>query len=115
MKVRKIVPDEISAIKVRRPTRLNRGDYNSSIKVNLISVQNTLIDWVDKEGCNLILTTGGTGISPRDVTPEATAQVIERELNAVTTGIIAASLAKTRFSMLSRQDSNHYFEYNLIS
>lgn len=78
VKVRKIVPDEIPTIK------------------------NTLIDWVDKEKCNLILTTGGTGISPRDVTPEATAQVIERELTAVTTGIIAASLAKTRFSMLSR-------------
>lgn len=78
VKVRKIVPD------------------------NLLSIKSTLIDWADKEGCNLILTTGGTGIAPRDVTPEATSQVIERELKSVVTGIIAASLAATRFSMLSR-------------
>ncbi|GBC84645.1 Molybdopterin adenylyltransferase [bacterium HR11] len=38
----------------------------------------TLLDWVDRQGCDLILTTGGTGLGPRDVTPEATARVIQR-------------------------------------
>nr|XP_039255074.1 gephyrin-like isoform X1 [Styela clava] len=78
VKVRKIVPDEVDAIK------------------------DTLIEWCDKERINFIITCGGTGFAPRDVTPDATAQVIEREVNGIPIGLITASLAVTRFSMLSR-------------
>jgi len=42
------------------------------------SIAEKLIEWVDKENLDIILTTGGTGLSPRDVTPEATMQVIEK-------------------------------------
>jgi molybdopterin adenylyltransferase len=42
-------------------------------------IKDTLINWVDEMGLDLILTTGGTGFAPRDVTPEATQAVIERE------------------------------------
>jgi len=54
------------------------------------------------EGLDLILTTGGTGLSPRDVTPEATRAVIEREAPGFAEAMRAASLAITPHAMLSR-------------
>lgn len=53
-------------------------------------------------GVNLILTTGGTGFAPRDVTPEATRQVIERETPGIAEALRAESLKVTRHAMLSR-------------
>jgi molybdopterin adenylyltransferase len=50
----------------------------------------------------LILTTGGTGVAPRDVTPEVTASLIEREVPGIAEAIRAASLAKTPHALLSR-------------
>jgi molybdenum cofactor synthesis domain-containing protein len=60
-----------------------------------------LLDWCEA-GCNLILTTGGTGFAPRDVTPEATRQVIEREAPGIAETLRAESLKITRHAMLSR-------------
>ncbi len=57
--------------------------------------------WV-AEGLDLILTTGGTGMSPRDVTPEATRAVIDREAPGFAEAMRAASLAITPHAMLSR-------------
>ncbi len=51
---------------------------------------------------DLILTTGGTGLSPRDVTPEATLDVIDREIPGIAEAMRAESLKKTRNAMLSR-------------
>jgi molybdenum cofactor synthesis domain-containing protein len=50
----------------------------------------------------LVLTTGGTGVAPRDVTPEATAAVLEREAPGIAEAIRADSLAKTPHALLSR-------------
>ncbi|NCF65373.1 MAG: molybdenum cofactor biosynthesis protein [Chloroflexi bacterium] len=61
----------------------------------------TLIDWSD-EGLDLILTSGGTGFAPRDITPEATRQVIDREAPGIAEGLRAESLKITRHAMLSR-------------
>lgn len=57
--------------------------------------------WCD-EGIHLILTTGGTGFAPRDVTPEATKVVIERETPGLAEALRAESLKITRHAMLSR-------------
>lgn len=65
-------------------------------------ISKTLIRLADVERCELIFTTGGTGLSPRDTTPEATRQVIERELPGMEEAIRQESLKKTPFAMLSR-------------
>jgi molybdenum cofactor synthesis domain-containing protein len=62
----------------------------------------TLVEWVDREQVDLILTTGGTGLSPRDVTPEATARVIDWEIPGMAEAMRMASLQKTPHAMLSR-------------
>jgi molybdenum cofactor synthesis domain-containing protein len=54
------------------------------------------------QGCTLVLTSGGTGLSPTDVTPEATRAVIEREVPGIAEALRARSLAKTPHGMLSR-------------
>ncbi|XP_034018643.1 gephyrin b isoform X5 [Thalassophryne amazonica] len=74
----KIVPDEIDDIK------------------------ETLVDWCDEKELNLILTTGGTGFAPRDVTPEATKEVIEREAPGMSLAMLMGSLNVTPLGMLSR-------------
>ncbi|MFZ5647721.1 MAG: MogA/MoaB family molybdenum cofactor biosynthesis protein [Bacillota bacterium] len=61
-----------------------------------------LIDMVDREKLDLILTTGGTGFSPRDNTPEATKSVIEKEVPGIPEVMRAVSLKKTPRAMLSR-------------
>jgi len=58
--------------------------------------------WADRGEADIILTTGGTGFAPRDVTPEATRAVIEREAPGLTEAMRAASAAKTPHAMLSR-------------
>ena len=56
----------------------------------------------DCAGADFILTTGGTGISPRDVTPEATRRFLDRELPGIAECLRARSLAETPAAMLSR-------------
>lgn len=58
--------------------------------------------WTDEGGCELILTTGGTGFSPDDVTPEATRAVIEREAPGIAEAMRAASREHTSLWMVSR-------------
>ena len=58
--------------------------------------------WCDEDDLHLILTTGGTGFAPRDVTPEATRTVMEREAPGLAEAMRAASLLKTPHAMLSR-------------
>lgn len=64
-------------------------------------IANTLRGWCE-DGVNLILTSGGTGFAPRDVTPEATKAVIERETPGIAEALRAESLKITRHAMLSR-------------
>ena len=67
-----------------------------------ISIRETLISWADGGELDVILTTGGTGFSPRDVTPEATRAVIDREAPGLAEAMRAASFKLTPHAMLSR-------------
>ena len=58
--------------------------------------------WCDEGGCELVLTTGGTGFSPDDVTPEATRAVIDREAPGIGEAMRAASREHTSMWMASR-------------
>lgn len=64
-----------------------------------------LREWADLKGYDLILTTGGTGFSPRDVTPDATLEVAERLVPGLAEGMRLASLKVTSRAMLSRAAS----------
>ncbi|MCE5194477.1 MAG: MogA/MoaB family molybdenum cofactor biosynthesis protein [Nitrospiraceae bacterium] len=63
-------------------------------------IKNKLLEYSDK--VDLIITTGGTGLSPRDVTPDATLEVIEKEIPGIPEIMRIEGLKKTRRSMLSR-------------
>ena len=66
------------------------------------AIRAVLTEWSDGGGLDIILTTGGTGFSLRDVTPEATKAVIQREAPGLTEVMRAESLKKTPHAMLSR-------------
>lgn len=63
-------------------------------------IKNKLIEYSSK--LDLIITTGGTGLSPRDVTPEATLEVIDKQIHGITEAMLIEGLKKTRRAMLSR-------------
>lgn len=67
-----------------------------------VEIARTLIVWSDAGNTDLILTTGGTGLSPTDVTPEATRAVIEREANGIAEMIRAKSIPSFPKAALSR-------------
>ncbi len=78
VKAYEIIPDEVPVIKAK------------------------LIEYSDVLKLDLIVTTGGTGVTPRDVTPEATRAVIDRELPGMAEAMRAESLKKTPNAMISR-------------
>jgi molybdopterin adenylyltransferase len=66
------------------------------------TIEERLRHWADRERCELVLSTGGTGVSPTDVTPEATRAVIEREAPGIAEAMREASRTHTPNAMLSR-------------
>ena len=65
-------------------------------------IEGTLLEWSNEKQLNLILTTGGTGLAPRDVTPEATSVVLERAAPGIAEAMRAISVQHTPYGMLSR-------------
>ncbi len=66
------------------------------------SITALLTAWTDQENLNLIVTTGGTGLSPRDVTPQATLQALDYEIPGMAEAMRMQSLQKTPHAMMSR-------------
>jgi molybdenum cofactor synthesis domain-containing protein len=69
---------------------------------DFIALRDELVTWTDMDEMDVILTSGGTGFSPRDITPEATLSVIERPAPGLAEAMRAASLKVTPHAMLSR-------------
>jgi molybdenum cofactor synthesis domain-containing protein len=61
-----------------------------------------LVKWADEDNLDVVVTTGGTGLTPRDVTPEATLAVVDRIVPGFAEAMRAESLKKTPHAMLSR-------------
>jgi molybdenum cofactor synthesis domain-containing protein len=61
-----------------------------------------LVKWADEDNLDVVVTTGGTGLTPRDVTPEATLAVVDRIVPGFSEAMRAESLKKTPHAMLSR-------------
>ncbi len=84
-------------------TRLQIEDVISAIVPdNREEIERALLHLVEVGGAQLVLTSGGTGISPRDVTPQATRNVLDYEVPGLGEVMRAASLAKTPMAALSR-------------
>ena len=71
------------------------------------AIEATLAEWADETRLDLVFTTGGTGFSARDVTPEATRAVVEREAPALTRAMLFESLRVTPYAMLTRATAGH--------
>ena len=65
-------------------------------------IADTLVEWVDREGLSLIVTSGGTGLSPTDVTPQAMLEIVDYQIPGMSEAMRAESLKKTPHAMLSR-------------
>ena len=68
---------------------------------DVAKIANAILE-ATRGGANVVLTSGGTGLSPNDVTPEATRRVIDREIPGIAEALRAGSVAKTPHGMLSR-------------
>ena len=73
-----------------------------TISDNLDLISKTLMEWADEGEVDLILTTGGTGLGPRDVTPEATQRVLDIEVPGLGEAMRMETFKKTTLSILSR-------------
>jgi molybdenum cofactor synthesis domain-containing protein len=80
---------------------------NSVVKYQIIPdetdiIANKLAEWADEGKVDIILTTGGTGLSPRDVTPEATLSIVDKLVPGITEAMRAKTFDITPFAILSR-------------
>ena len=85
---------------------LRKGDWSVAepkvVPDETLAIIDALIRLVDEDGVNLILTTGGTGAAPRDVTPEATRMILERPFPGIAEALRAESAKHSKYAMLSR-------------
>jgi molybdopterin adenylyltransferase len=76
--------------------------YREIIPDDHRQIADKLVKWVDENGLSLIVTSGGTGLSPSDVTPQAMKKVIDYQVPGMAEAMRAASLKKTPHAMISR-------------
>ena len=96
-------PDKTGPVLEKRLTEIGYSvAYVTIVPDDLSRIESILRDWVNNEKIPLILTSGGTGLSPDDVTPEATLRVIDRRIPGIEETMRRESSKITPFGMLSR-------------
>ncbi|HET7023915.1 MAG TPA: MogA/MoaB family molybdenum cofactor biosynthesis protein [Gemmatimonadales bacterium] len=84
---------------------LGRG-YEVAVRAlvadDVTAISSQLVEWADADRADLLLTTGGTGLAPRDVTPEATERVLERRAPGIAEHLRAAAVSREPRAVLSR-------------
>jgi molybdopterin adenylyltransferase len=84
---------------------LSRGVETAAYEMipdEMTLISDKLVEWADSGALDVILTTGGTGVSPRDVTPEATVKILERQIPGLGELMRFRSFSKTPSAVLSR-------------
>lgn len=71
------------------------------------AISKAIVEFIDKKNCDVVFTTGGTGLSPRDVTPEATRKVIDREIPGIAEAMRLESYKIKKTAALSRAIAGH--------
>lgn len=96
--------EDISGLEIRRMVEVLDSEVKAYevIPDEVPIIEERLKSFADDLKLDLVLTTGGTGVTPRDVTPEATRAVIERELPGMSEVMRAESMKKTPYAMISR-------------
>ncbi|MFO7664127.1 MAG: MogA/MoaB family molybdenum cofactor biosynthesis protein [Chloroflexota bacterium] len=89
------------AVKILAERTSWQVSHQAIVPDELETIVTTLVEWCEA-GLDLILTSGGTGLAPRDITPEATRRVIDREAPGIAEALRMASLQVTQHAMLSR-------------
>lgn len=84
------------------PSHLFSIQETAVVPDEIPAIVEMLVEWTDRKKLDLILTTGGTGVSPRDITPEATGRVLHREIPGMAEAMRQEGLKHTPFSQLSR-------------
>lgn len=84
--------DAIDGIEIVTETLPDEGEH----------IKRRLVTWSDEDQLDAIITTGGTGLGPRDVTPEATLEAIGKRVPGIEEALRAAGMAKLPMAMLSR-------------
>jgi molybdopterin adenylyltransferase len=96
-------PDESGPALVKAVTEQSwQVTQTAILPDNIEQIRDLLVDWVDRNEMDVILTAGGTGFSPHDVTPEATQAVIQRSAPGLAEAMRGSSLHITPHAMLSR-------------
>ncbi len=96
--------DDVSGLLIKEKIEAQgwRVPYYSVVPDEGVEIEKYLIQWSDSGDVDLILTTGGTGFSPRDITPESTLSVVERDVPGIPEILRREGLKKTPHAMLSR-------------
>lgn len=97
-----VCTDESGPLIKEMLTDLGKAFFYSVVPDEKSEIEKVLVELSDEKGADIIFTTGGTGFAPRDITPEATKAVIEKEVPGISEAIRYESLKITKNAMLSR-------------
>ena len=96
--------EDVSGNRLKKLLESSRAEilHHSVVSDDLDAIRTELLALTQRPDINLILTTGGTGLGPRDNTPEATLAIIEREVPGIAEAMRRETAAQTPFAILSR-------------